>query len=251
MPADDKETTAVITSVAERRSVLMRPIRYQGLKPVAANIDQVLVVTAVEPPYSHRIIDRYLVAIEQSGIDAVIILNKEDLIDSDDAIHDQMAIYTDLGYRVITVSCNSNINLDILMRQLEQKTSVFVGQSGVGKSSLVNLLIPEAGTEVSQLSDNSGLGTHTTTTSRLYRVGDDAYLIDSPGIREFGVDHLEIDDICAGFIEIAELSDQCKFRDCKHIKEPGCAIKAALEDGRIHAQRYDNYCHFYNEATQD
>ena len=251
VPADDTEIKAVITAIDDRRSVLKRPIRYQGLKPVAANIDQVLVVTATEPPYSHRILDRYLVAIEQSEIDAVIVLNKTDLIEEDDDIYDQMAIYRDLGYQVIEVSCENSDNIAQLESILEDKTSVFVGQSGVGKSSLVNQILPEASTEVSQLSDNSGLGTHTTTTSRLYQLANDALLIDSPGIREFGMDHLDAADVASGFIEISEYSQYCKFRDCQHIKEPGCAVKMAVQDGDIHPQRYDNYCYFYEEALQD
>ena len=251
VPADDNETKAVITAIADRRSVLKRPIRYQGLKPVAANIDQVLVVTATEPPYSHRILDRYLVAIEQSHIDAVIILNKTDLLEQDDQVHQQMSIYRDLGYQVISVSCEASENIDQLEGILEDKTSVFVGQSGVGKSSLVNQILPEASTEVSQLSDNSGLGTHTTTTSRLYQLPNDALLIDSPGIREFGMDHLDATDVASGFIEINEHSQYCKFRDCQHIKEPACAVKKAVEDGEIHSQRYDIYCYFYEEELID
>lgn len=251
VPADDNETKAVITAIEERTSVLKRPIRYQGLKPVAANIDQVLVVTATEPPYSHRILDRYLVAIERSQIEAVIILNKTDLVAQEDDIYDQMTIYSNLGYLVIAVSCESQTNLNNLESILADKTSVFVGQSGVGKSSLVNQILPEASTEVSELSDNSGLGTHTTTTSRLYQLVNNALLIDSPGIREFGMDHLDAKDIAQGFVEINEFAQHCKFRDCQHIKEPGCAVKMAVENGKIHPQRYNNYCYFYDEAMQD
>ena len=251
VPADDNETQAVITSIEERRSVLKRPIRYQGLKPVAANIDQVLVVTATEPPYSDRILDRYLVAIEQSDIAAVIVLNKVDLIDEQHPVHEQMAIYENLGYPIISVSSKQVTNLQSLKSILEGKTSVFVGQSGVGKSSLVNQLLPEANTDVAELSGTSGLGTHTTTTSRLYSLDNGAWLIDSPGIREFGMDHLDAEQIAAGFIEIEEISSQCKFRDCKHIKEPRCAVKAAVEQGLIHPQRYDNYRYLYEESLQE
>ena len=251
VPGDDGETKAVITEILPRHSVLKRPIRYQGLKPVAANIDQVLVITAVEPPYSDRILDRYLVAIEQSGIDATIVLNKTDLIDSEHPVYAQLDLYRSIGYPVLTVSSVKQTQFDQLTSILANKTSVFVGQSGVGKSSLVNQLLPEVNTQVAGLSQTSGLGTHTTTTSRLYHLSNDGVLIDSPGIREFGMDHMDSDQIAAGFIEIAHAAESCKFRDCRHIKEPGCAVKAQVAGGEISQQRYDNYQYLINETNQD
>lgn len=251
VPEDDNEHKGVITKIHGRSSVLKRPIRYQGLKPVAANIDQVLVVTAVEPPFTDRILDRYLVAIEESGIEAVLVLNKTDLIPADHPVRESMAIYTQLGYRVVETCCKSEDFSQMLGEILANKTSVFVGQSGVGKSSLVNRILPEVNTDVSGLSETSGLGTHTTTTSRLYHLDQDAILIDSPGIREFGMDHLDVQQIASGFIEIAEYSQQCKFRDCSHIKEPRCAVKQAVENGDIHPNRYNNYRYLYEESIAE
>jgi len=251
VPEDDNETKGVITKIHERSSVLKRPIRYQGLKPVAANIDQVLVVTAIEPPFTDRILDRYLVAIEESGIEAVLILNKTDLIAADHPVRASMKIYQELGYRVLETCCKQDDISSLLTETLANKTSVFVGQSGVGKSSLVNQILPEVQTDVSALSETSGLGTHTTTTSRLYHLDQDAILIDSPGIREFGMDHLDAQQIASGFIEIAEHAQYCKFRDCHHVKEPGCAVKQAVESGEIHQNRYDNYHYLYEESVAD
>ena len=251
VPEDDDDNKGVITKIHERTSVLKRPIRYQGLKPVAANIDQVLVVTAVEPPFTDRILDRYLVAIEQSGIDAVLILNKTDLIIAGHPVRESMTIYQALGYKVIETSCKQDDIAHALTDVLAHKTSVFVGQSGVGKSSLVNQILPEVKTDVASLSETSGLGTHTTTTSRLYHLDHEAVLIDSPGIREFGMDHLDTQQIASGFIEIAEFSQQCKFRDCSHVKEPGCAVKQAVASGDIHQNRYDNYLYLYEESMAE
>lgn len=247
--AEDSDFNGVITSREQRDSVLERPIRYQGLKAVAANIDHIYVVTAIEPPFSARILDRYLVAITQTGIESSLVLNKTDLISSGHEVYEQMKIYEDLGYNILQVSSFTPESLLTLNNSLSNKTSVFVGQSGVGKSSLVNALLPGTDTAVAELSDNSGLGTHTTTTSRLYRLPGGGILIDSPGIREFGMDHLEPSEIAMGFIEIAEFSESCKFRDCHHIKEPGCAVKAACNSGEIHPQRYENYLHLYEEAA--
>ena len=176
-------------------------------------------------------------------------LNKTDLIPPNHEVFEQMSIYENLGYDILQVSSFNLESMHPLNNCLSNKTSVFVGQSGVGKSSLVNALLPGADTAVAELSDNSGLGTHTTTTSRLYRLPDGGILIDSPGIREFGMDHLDPAEIATGFIEVAEFSESCKFRDCHHIKEPGCAVKAACNSGEIHPQRYQNYLHLYEEAA--
>ena len=251
VPEDDNEHKGVITKIHQRTSVLKRPIRYQGLKPVAANIDQVLVVTAIEPPFTDRILDRYLVAIEESGIEAVLVLNKTDLITDQHAVRESMKIYQDLGYRVVETCCKKDVFSDELAAILGGKTSVFVGQSGVGKSSLVNRILPAVNTDVSELSETSGLGTHTTTTSRLYHLDQNAILIDSPGIREFGMDHLDKQQIAMGFVEIAEYSQQCKFRNCSHIKEPKCAVKKAVEMGHIHPNRYNSYRSLYQEAVSE
>ena len=241
----------VITEILPRRSVLERPIRYQGVKPVAANIDQIFVITAIEPPFSRRILDRYLVAIEQTGIDAFIVLNKTDLLEDNVEVYAAMAIYENLGYDVVTLSAKQDDGVTSLIERLGRNCSIFVGQSGVGKSSLVNLIIPDTDTAVAELSDTSGLGTHTTTNSRLYHLPNGGLIIDSPGIREFGMDHLEPEMIAHGFREIQELAEHCKFRDCQHINEPQCAVKSAVSDGQIDTERYASYTIIYEEAKTE
>lgn len=241
----------IVTKILPRTSVLERPIRYQGVKPVASNIDQIFVVTAIEPPFSRRILDRYLVAIEQTGVEACLVLNKTDLIKQGHAVYEDMASYQQLGYRVLNVSSHNGEGLDSLVECLQDRISVFVGQSGVGKSSLVNKILPEVDTAVSSLSDNSGLGTHTTTTSRLYHLPSGGQVIDSPGIREFGVDHLEPQNIATGFCEFERYLGLCKFRDCHHIKEPGCAVQNAVKQGEVDTLRYESYKLLYQEALEE
>jgi ribosome biogenesis GTPase len=249
--AEDQDARAVILKILPRRSVLTRPIRYQGVKAVAANIDQVVIITSVEPPFSARIVDRYLVAVEQANIEAVLCVNKMDLISDDDPIRCVMPRYEQLGYTVLEVSANNDQSLAPLTMLLAGKTTVLVGQSGVGKSSIVNALLPGVDTAVSELSDNSGLGTHTTTTSRRYDLPMGGALIDSPGIREFGMDHLDPEHIAEGFREISALAENCKFRNCQHISEPGCAVKAAINTPELHPDRYESYLLLREEASQE
>jgi ribosome biogenesis GTPase len=233
----------VIEAVHERQSVLSRPDVYDGVKPIAANISQILIVSSVLPVFNADIIDRYLVAAEQTGITPVIVLNKTDLLNSDneDEIEQQLQLYKDIGYQIIYVSSESKNGIDQLITQLSSHTSIFVGQSGVGKSTLVNTLMPELGLMTKQVSDNSGLGQHTTTVARLYHFEDGGDLIDSPGIREFGLWHLTPQQVCHGFIEFSEFLGNCKFRDCKHQQDPGCALIAATEQQKIHPKRLASF----------
>lgn len=235
--------TGIIEAVHDRRSELLRPDYYDGLKPIAANIDQVIIVSALKPAFTSDIIDRYLVAVENTHLEPLILLNKIDLFDDEQRaqIEPQLEIYRSLGYQILTASCATEDGLDELKAQLQDKTNVFVGQSGVGKSSLVNKLLPEVGATTNVISDISGLGQHTTTTARLYQLPDGGRLIDSPGIREFQLWHLEAAEVTEGFRELRSLQGHCKFRDCKHISDPGCAFVAAVENGEISPQRYKSY----------
>ncbi|CAA0090653.1 Small ribosomal subunit biogenesis GTPase RsgA [Halioglobus japonicus] len=234
----------VVVAQRERHSVLSRPDPYGKLKPVAANIDQILVVLAPLPEPHANLIDRYLVAAEVVGIEPVILLNKTDLLtdkpDLQQAMDELLAIYPTLGYRVLHTSIKDS-GLNELQDALHERTSVFVGQSGVGKSSLVNVLLPDAGIRVGALSESTQKGTHTTTTAQLLHLNCGGTLIDSPGIREFGLWHMSKEQVEQGFREFRALLGTCKFRDCQHEQEPGCAILEGAESGAISARRLDSY----------
>jgi len=246
-----KKVKGVVTEILPRRSILKRPIRYEGIKPVAANLDRVFVVTAPEPPYSSRILDRYLVAIELAGIELVILLNKSDRLDDYPDLMESINIYSNMGYQVIPVSANTGDGFPQLKAALATHTSVFVGQSGVGKSSLVNRLLPDVDTSVSALSENSGLGTHTTTVSRLYHLPEGGHIIDSPGIREFALEHIEKSELALGFRDFYPHIGNCKFRNCRHISEPGCAVMAATKKGDINPLRLQSYQTLYQESDDN
>lgn len=235
--------SGVIEAVHERSSVLSRPDVYDGVKPIAANISQIVIVSSVLPAFNADIIDRYLVAAEQTGITPVILLNKIDLLDEQNRseIENQLNIYRDIGYQVTYVSNETGDGIQALKEQLSQHTSIFVGQSGVGKSTLTNTLMPELGVFTQQVSENSGLGQHTTTVARLYHFEDGGDLIDSPGIREFGLWHLSPEQVSEGFIEFNDYLGTCKFRDCKHQSDPGCALVAATGEGKIHPERLASF----------
>ncbi len=238
--------TGIIEAVHSRDSMLSRPDVYDGVKPIAANISQILIVSSVLPVFNSDIIDRYLVAAEQTGITPVIVLNKIDLLADVSAqeqleIEEQLQIYRDIGYQVLYASSKSSEGIEELKTQLTQHTSIFVGQSGVGKSTLVNALMPDLGLLTQEVSENSGLGQHTTTVARLYHFNDGGDLIDSPGIREFGLWHLTPEQVCQGFKEFEPFLGLCKFRDCKHQKDPGCALVAASDNKQITAKRLASF----------
>jgi ribosome biogenesis GTPase len=235
--------SGVIEAVEERKTVLCRPDVYDGIKPIAANIDQIFIVSSVLPAFNTDIIDRYLVAAEQTGITPIILLNKIDLFDNNNeaSMMASLKIYQDIGYQVLLVSNENGQGIKELRHLLNDKVSIFVGQSGVGKSTLVNSLMPELGLITQQVSNNSGLGQHTTTVARLFHFAQGGDLIDSPGIREFGLWHLSADEVFNGFIEFAPFQGLCKFRDCKHQQDPGCALTAAVENKKIHPLRFASF----------
>ncbi|WP_454256292.1 small ribosomal subunit biogenesis GTPase RsgA [Pseudomonas sp. Marseille-Q8238] len=242
----------VIVAQLPRTSELCRPDMRGQLKPVAGNVDLIVIVFAPLPHPHANLIDRYLIAAEHAGIQPQLLLNKADLIAEDNVEHlnTLLTTYRQLGYPLLEVSAHDGAGMDALRARLDGHVSVFVGQSGVGKSSLVNSLLPGVDTRVGPLSELTGKGTHTTTTARLFHFPGGGELIDSPGIREFGLAHVSRDDVEAGFIEFRDLLGTCRFRDCKHDREPGCALLKALEDGRIQPQRMASYRHILSSLAE-
>ncbi|MDF0534075.1 small ribosomal subunit biogenesis GTPase RsgA [Shewanella yunxiaonensis] len=244
-PATDPSHTiaGVVEAVHPRRSTLTRPDLYDGVKVVAANIDQILIVSSVVPVFSTQIIDRYLVAAEDCGIPPVIVLNKIDLLTEEMATEIDQALvrYRAIGYQVYEVSSRTGAGIEELQSLLDDKVSIFTGQSGVGKSSLINCVLPDAQLLIGDVSDNSGLGQHTTTASRLLHLPSGGDLIDSPGVREFALWHLTAERVSWCFVEFRDHLGGCKFRDCKHLDDPGCRLREAVEQGKIARDRFNNY----------
>ncbi|MGH1486487.1 MAG: small ribosomal subunit biogenesis GTPase RsgA [Cellvibrionaceae bacterium] len=239
----DAEPYGVVVAVQPRSSELSRPDPYGDMKTVAANIDRLLVVIAPIPKPHTQLVDRYLVAAETLGITPVIIINKMDLVNEDNTavIENFVTLYSGLGYEVIQASTKGGLGLSPLETFLQNYTSVFVGQSGVGKSSLINMLIPDLNLQVGAISEANQKGVHTTTTAQLFHFPQGGHLIDSPGIRELGLWHMKSEEIIEGFIEFRPFIGHCKFRDCQHKQEPGCAIIQAYEAGEISEYRMSSF----------
>jgi ribosome biogenesis GTPase len=247
------EPTGVVVAGHPRRSFLQRPNKYNQLKPVAANIDRIVIVIAPLPEPHFNLIDRYLVAAAVSGIQPLILLNKTDLLNAANQanIDSMLALYERLGYDTTRASCHKREGLQALNQHLADHTSIFVGQSGVGKSALVNALLPDANTLEGKLSEAADKGRHTTTSARLYHLLQGGDLIDSPGIREFGLWHMNASDVIKGFAEISPFIGQCKFTDCKHETETACRLQEAVKEGLIDPRRLRSYQQILNSMETD
>ena len=231
-----KHDDAIVTAIYPRDNELKRQD-----KLIAANIDQLWLVVAIEPHYEFELIDRYLIMAENSNLPIGIIVNKIELSSNKSKTENDFLNYQSLGYDVHFLSVKKQINLDFFKEQLVNKSHIFLGQSGVGKSSLINSLIPDLQLRVSEISSKSKLGKHTTTNTTIYHIPSGGDLIDSPGVREFQLDSLTELEIKSGFKEFRALSDACRFRDCRHINEPNCAVKESLDQGKINPNRYQSY----------
>ena len=231
-----KHDEAIVTAIYPRDSELKR----QG-KLIAANIDQLWLVVALEPHYEFELIDRYLIMAENSKLPIGIIVNKIELSSDEKSTTKDFLNYKSLGYDVHFVSVKNQTNLDSFKEKLVHKSHIFLGQSGVGKSSLINSLIPDLELRVSEISNKSKLGKHTTTNTTIYHIPSGGDLIDSPGVREFQLENLTELEIKSGFKEFKALSSECRFRDCRHINEPNCAVKDSLDQGKISNNRYQSY----------
>lgn len=233
----------IVVELLERKTLLARPNYQQQLKPIAANIDLIFIVAAPEPALDEDLINRYLVATTLTEITPIILINKIDLLSEHELtlLKEKMSMYEKLDYPVLFLSNEKQIGVNELKQYFEEKIGIFVGQSGVGKSSIIQSLLPERSLRIGELSSSTGLGKHTTSVTVLYPVNKKGGIIDSPGIREFGLGHVSREVIAQGFREFLPLLPYCKFNDCKHLKEPGCAIKAATKDGSISQRRFDSF----------
>jgi ribosome biogenesis GTPase len=231
----------VVLAVEPRTSILQRPDAQGRLRPLAANLDHIVVVLAPEPQPHPTLLDRYLVAAEDAGIAASILLNKSDLAEACAAIAPLLAPYTGIGYPVLHASARASGGLEALHRALAGRTTAFVGQSGVGKSSLIAALLPAEELRIGTLSAAEVKGRHTTTTARLYHLPQGGVLIDSPGIRDFSLAFLDAARTAHGFREFRPFLGTCRFRDCVHRDEPGCALREAVARAEVREARYRSY----------
>jgi len=249
----------VITSLMPRRGVLTRPDRRGQPKETAANIDQLIIVNALPDvgdeaanyAFNMALTDRYIVATELLGATPLILLNKCDLAapETIERMEKAIKIYHDIGYTTLLTSTKANIGIEALKAQLCDKTSIFVGESGAGKSSLINAIMPELAIRTNEVSAHSGLGKHTTTTTVLYHLTQGGHLIDSPGVREFGLWKVEADQLAKGFKEFEPYLGECRFRNCSHRRNAGCAIEAAAEAGQVSSERMESYHQIYDDLN--
>jgi ribosome biogenesis GTPase len=236
----------VIEGVEPRKTLFYRSdARRQKL--LAANVTQIIVVVAAEPAWSDDLVSRCLVGAEHAGIAALIALNKADLPEAA-AASTTLDLYRSLGYEVVTLS--AKLDLAPLVQQLDGHVTVLVGQSGMGKSTIINGLVPHASARVAEISTALGTGKHTTTHAELYHVKAGADIIDSPGLQEFGLNHLSAQDAAHAFVEFRDFLGNCRFRDCLHMQEPGCGIKAAAESGKLSERRFASYRRLAAELTR-
>jgi ribosome biogenesis GTPase len=245
------EDQAVIESIAERETLLYRSDQYKS-KLLAANLTRLFIVVATEPGFADDLVSRSLVAAEAAGIDAHLILNKTDVTDLLPKARERIGVYTALGYPLHEVSARTDPEHAVatLMPLLEGQSSIFIGQSGMGKSSLINLLVPDADIAVREISAALDTGKHTTTFTRLYDIGATGSIIDSPGFQEFGLYHLSEGMLERAFVEFKPYLGGCKFYNCRHLIEPQCAVLAAVAEGKIARFRHTLYGQLLHESAQ-
>jgi len=237
------ESQNVVIAVKERTNLLVKTGFAGAVKPVAANIGQLVIVTALLPRPNPYLIDRYLTSAENLPAKALIVINKIDLLDDETKIvADELTkLYESIGYHVICTSIKQNIGIDELSQALSNTTSILVGLSGVGKSSLVKAILPKEEIKIGETSKSTGEGKHTTTVSALYHLKDNGIIIDSPGVRDFTPINKTQEEITHGFIDVRKFNGACKFANCSHQNEPGCAMKEAVKNGDLNPQRFNNY----------
>jgi ribosome biogenesis GTPase len=256
----NQDGTGVINSIEERNNYISRKApRMKGASTrgerleqvIAANIDQNVIITSSDMPrFNNKTLDRFLVSSESSHIQSLIVINKIDLTDPEE-VELWRELYSSIGYKVILTSTVSNIGLDLLAEEIKNKKNLFWGNSGVGKSSILNHLFPELNLKIGEVSDYTSKGKHTTVTSVMHKVDADTFIIDTPGIREIDPYGLTEEDLSHYFIEFQEYLNECKYNRCTHNHEPGCAVLEALDKGEISIDRYESYLTILNTIEED
>ncbi|MDI3526667.1 MAG: ribosome biosis GTPase / thiamine phosphate phosphatase [Tenuifilum sp.] len=247
--------TGLITLIHERKNYIIRKATNLSREAhiIAANIDQaLLIVTITQPETQLAFIDRYLVTAEAYRIPTILVFNKVDLIDEPlkPVLNSYISIYESIGYKCLQVSAKENINIDLLKETLKDKVSLLSGNSGVGKSTLINLIEPGFNLKTAEISAAHLKGRHTTTFSEIFELSFGGYIIDTPGIKSFGLVDIDKNELYHFFPEIFKLSEKCKYYNCTHIHEPGCAVIEAAEKGEIAPSRYLSYLSIYDDENE-
>lgn len=236
---DEENRIGNIINIYDRKNELIRP--------AVSNISQALVVFAIANPMPNlNLLDRFLVMMERNGIDTIICFNKIDLVEEEEILK-LRDIYVKAGYHVMFTSTKENMGIEEVLRVIDGKTTAFAGPSGVGKSSLLNALIPEANSQTGEISEKIKRGKHTTRHTEIFNVSDDTYLMDTPGFSSIYVNDFEKEELKNYFREFIEYNNGCRFTGCVHVNEPDCLVKEAVENGGINRSRYDNYILMYEE----
>ncbi|KAA5537336.1 ribosome small subunit-dependent GTPase A [Taibaiella lutea] len=243
---NEGEDSAIIMDIKQRNNYMVRtsPHNKHQKHIVAANIDlALLVATMAEPRTSNGFIDRFLITAEAYHIPAIIVFNKSDLLEgkSMEEYENRKAIYEKIGYKTFLAAAEKGLGLDALADMLKDKTTLFSGHSGVGKSTLINYFIPNQNLRVQEVSGWSGKGQHTTTFAEMFDLPQGGRIIDTPGVKEFGIVDMEREELSHYFPEMKVLINDCKFNNCIHINEPGCAVKAAVAAGEVSMERFESY----------
>lgn len=230
-----------VEKILPRRSLLTRPAHGGRVRPVAANLDRIIVVVAPEPEPDWLLVDQYVAACEHRSLAVSLLINKIDRLKETSRLENALKPYRDMGYPCHLVSAKTGEGLGTLRASLVDQCSMLAGQSGVGKSSLTNVLLPGKNLKTRELSEKAGLGRHTTTAAMLYHLPEGGDLIDSPGVAVFGLAEMSAADVAWGFSEFRAHLNHCQFNDCRHIQDKGCAIRAAVESRSIAVERYERF----------
>jgi ribosome biogenesis GTPase len=256
----NKDGSGVITKIGKRKNHLSRKLpkvrgaSYRGERleqVVAANIENVVVVTSVSSPdFNNRVLDRFIAAAESSRLNIIIVMNKIDL-DRSNFANEWKKLYEGIGYNFILTSAETNAGISLLKDELKDAKNLFWGHSGVGKSSLLNKMYPELNLRIGEISQFSSKGTHTTVTSVMIKVEENTFIIDTPGIREIDPYGIRKSDLGHYFVEFGDYINACKFNTCTHYHEPGCAVIQAVENNLIAFERYDSYLRILDTIEDD